>query len=62
MEKPEIKSTVYRGDEIVEFKAEKLVKPSGASGHVILPRKLIDKYVRITYKKEKLEKKKNEKM
>lgn len=58
MEKPEIKRTVYDGEEIILFEAKKLVKPSGTGGHVILPKNLINKYVKIIYKKEKKGKKK----
>jgi len=58
MEKPEIKRTVYDGEEIILFEAKKLVNPSGTGGHVILPKKLVNKYVKIIYKKERKGKKK----
>ena len=39
-------------DRIIEFRAKKIVTPSGTGAHVPVPRELIGKIVEIHYKEE----------
>jgi len=41
--------TIYEGDKIKKLIAIKVVKKAGNSGHVILPKELIGKEVKIQY-------------
>lgn len=45
------------GDEIVSFDAVRKVKKTGQSGMVMIPKSLIGKFVKVTYRKETKRKK-----